>query len=156
MRSLQLSSHQICSRTALLRKNIHFPMFVADLFLSKALVSKIYKSILNFRNIPMAQIVTAVFIPIVVGLIQIQAKQHGAKSLTILYMANMILLGSWIYSWTINLVESSLPLKMSCMLFILCLGWSDAILWSNTSNSNLFVIPGKHFIDVYLIFYNLS
>ena len=104
----------------------------------------------------MAQIITAVIIPIVVGLIQIQAKQHGAKSLTILYMANMILLGSWIYSWTINLVESSLPLKMSCMLFILCLGWSDAILWSNTSNSNLFVIPGKHFIDVYLIFYNLS
>ena len=101
----------------------------------------------------MAQIITAVIIPIIAGLIQIQAKQHGAKSLTILYMANMILLGSWIYSWTINLVESSLPLKMSCMLFILCLGWSDAILWSNTSNSNLFVIPGKHFIGFYLIFY---
>ena len=102
----------------------------------------------------MVQIITAVIIPIIVGLIQIQAKQHGAKSLTILYMANMILLGSWIYSWTINLVESSLPLKMSCMLFVLCLGWSDAILWSNTTKSNLFVIPGKHYVDVYMIFYD--
>ena len=58
----------------------------------------------------MVQIITAVIIPIIVGLIQIQAKQHGAKSLTILYMANMILLGSWIYSWTINLAISTLSI----------------------------------------------
>ena len=96
-----------------------------------------------FRNIPVTQILTAIVIPIIVGLVQVQAKQHGAKSLTYLYMANLVLLVSWIYSWSINLMESSLPLKLSCILFIFCLGWSDAILWSNTAKSNLFVISGK-------------
>ena len=77
----------------------------------------------------------------IVGLLQ--SHLHGKKMLAKLIIVNLLLLNCWIYCWSINLAQTSLPFKILCFLFILHIGWNDESLWANTANAKLFIMSGK-------------